>query len=360
MKYNPTHPRVVRGKRVHETSEERQNKISETIMPIEISISEIETEFLTPTIEAFVETEQVKKIKNRIRLWLKASCHPHIVGPTGCGKTTIAMQVAKELGRPTVWINGDDQMTTSDLIGGYSEMETESLVDKYIHNVLLTKDKTKCKWVDNPLTLACKYGYTLVYNEFSRSKPEANNVLLSVLEEHVLELPTMFGEERYIKVHPEFKVIFTSNSTEYAGVHRPQDALLDRMIDLHMDYYDFDTEVKIVRAHSKISPLEAKNIVRIVRTLREKLPNPHKPGTRTEIMISKGLKAMGNYTNEEFEQICLDVLATKIGNPMDALNKTDFIRNILNETNSTTQKSSLELTVPDHQICQAIGASGCI
>ena len=61
MKYNPTHPRVVRGKRVHETSEERQNKISETIIPIKISISDVETEFLTPTIEAFVETEQVNR-----------------------------------------------------------------------------------------------------------------------------------------------------------------------------------------------------------------------------------------------------------------------------------------------------------
>lgn len=357
MKYAPTHKRVVRGKRVHETAEERHSKLALERRASELSIEHIEAEFLVPTIESFIETEQVRKLKARVKLWVKAGYPPHIVGPTGSGKTTLAMQVAKELGRPTVWINGDDQMTTTDLVGGYSEMEAESLRDKYIHNVWLTKDRTKYKWVNNPLTLACKYGYTLVYNEFSRSKPEANNVLLSVLEEHILELPTMFGEERYIKVHPDFNVIFTSNSIEYAGVHKPQDALLDRMIDIYMDYYDFDTEVKIVQAHTRISLPEAKKVVKVVRTIREKLPEPHKPGTRAEIMISQGLKALGNYSSEDFEQVCLDVLATKIGSPRETLKKTDLIKGILNEACGDAQIGKISVTIPDVNICKTSALS---
>jgi len=197
---------------------------------------------------------------------------------------------------------------------------------------MLAKDRTKFTWIDNPLTLACKYGYTLVYNEFSRAKPEANNVLLSVLEEHILELPTMFGDERYIKVHPDFNIIFTSNSIEYAGVHRPQDALLDRMVDIYMDYYDFDTEVKIVQAHTRMPPQEAKNVVKTVRTIREKLPDPHKPGTRAEIMICQGLKAMNGYSKKDLEQIYMDVLATKIGDPKELFKKSDLVKAVLSET----------------------------
>ncbi|MGD0994106.1 MAG: gas vesicle protein GvpN [Candidatus Bathyarchaeia archaeon] len=351
MKFEPTHKRVVRGKRVHETAEERHSKQALERRTRELSDMHVETECLTPAIESFIETEQVRKLKDRVKLWVKAGCSPHIVGPTGCGKTTLAMQVAKELGRPTVWINGDDQMTTTDLIGGYSEMEAESLRDKYIHNVWLTRETVKRRWVDNPLTLACKYGYTLIYNEFSRSKAEANNVLLSVLEEHVLELPTMFGEERYVKVHPDFNVIFTSNSIEYAGVHKPQDALLDRMIDIYMDYYDFDTETKIVQAHSRVSLPEAQKIVTVVRTMREKLPGPHKPGTRSEIMISQGLKTLGNYSSEDFEQICLDVLATKIGNSLETLNKTDHIKEILNEAYTEVQIGKTSATIPAINVC---------
>lgn len=352
MKYVPTHRRVVRGKRVHETADERHVKMMKEQKTREVTIKNIETEFLVPTIESFIETEQVKKLKDRIKLWVKAGCHPHIVGPTGCGKTTLAMQVAKELGKPTVWINGDDEVTTTDLIGGYSEMEAESIIDKYIHNVRRMKDRTKYRWVDNPLTLACKHGYTLVYNEFSRSKPEANNVLLSVLEEHVLELPTMFGEDRYVKVHPDFNVIFTSNSVEYAGVHKPQDALLDRMIDIYMDYYDFDTEVKIVQAHSRMSLQEAKKIVNVVRTIREELPDAHKPGTRAEIMISQGLKALGSYSKEDFEQICLDVLATKIGNPRETLKKTQLIKEILSSANGEETKAKIVATIRDMTVCE--------
>jgi len=332
MKYVPTHERVVRGKRIHETAEERFSKLELEKRAAEVSIERVEAEFLVPTIENFVETEQVRKLKDRVKLWTNVGYPPNIVGPTGCGKTTLALQVARELGRPTVWINGDEQMTTTDLIGGYSEIEAESVRDRFIHNVMLAKDRTKYTWVDNPLTLACKYGYTLVYNEFSRAKPEANNILLSVLEERILELPTFFGEERYIKVHPDFNVIFTSNSIEYAGVHRPQDALLDRMVDIYMDYYDFDTEVKIVQAHTGISLSEAKKAVKVVRVLREKLPEPHKPGTRAEIMISQGLKAMDGYSKEDLQQIYMDVLATKVGSPKEFFKKSDLIQGILTET----------------------------
>jgi len=331
-RYEPTHQRIVRGNRVHATIEDKLSRVElETRAPAP-PIETIEPEFLVPMIKNFVETEQVKRIKDRIKLWTEVGYPPHLVGPTGCGKTTLAMQVAKELGRRVVWINGDEQMTTTDLIGGYSEMETESIRDKFIHNVFLSKDRIKYKWVNNPLTLACKHGYTLVYNEFSRAKPEANNILLSVLEEHVLELPTMFGEERYIDVHPDFNIIFTSNSIEYAGVHRPQDALLDRMVDIYMDYYDFDTELGIVQAHTGMPLPEGKKIVEAIRVIREKMPEPYKPSTRAEIMISQALGVMGSPSKADLEQIYMDVLATKIGEHKELNKKMDLIKAVLNET----------------------------
>ena len=338
MKYIPAHKREVRGKRIHETTEERLSKQKSEEYTVELLVESVKTEFLVPTVENFVETEHVKRLMDRVKLWVNAGCPPHIVGPTGCGKTTLAMEAAKELGRPTVWINGDEQMTTTDLVGGYSEMEAESVRDKYVHNVMIARDRTKLSWVDNPLTLACKYGYTLVYNEFSRSKPEANNVLLSVLEEKILELPTMFGDKRYIKVHPDFAIILTSNCIEYAGIHKPQDALLDRMIDIYMDYYDYDTELKIAQVHTHLPFGEAEKVVKAVRTIREKMPEPYKPGTRAEIMICQGLKALGrNRSKESVEQIYLDVLATKVGDQRELLKKSDLIQTVIKESHGDSQ-----------------------
>lgn len=288
LKYEPSHPRKVLGTRIHETMNERSAKKKRIEKESPISVNSAEFDFLIPVIKNFVETEQVTAFIDRLIRWISVGYPPHIVGPTGCGKTTLALAVASKLGKPTLWINGDEQMTTIDLIGGYSEMETSSVRDRYIHNVVVAKDRSKYVWIDNPLTIACKYGYTLVYNEFSRAKPVANNVLLSVLEERILELPIMFGKERYVKVHPDFSIIFTSNSTEYAGVHTPQDALLDWMVHFHMDYYDFDTELGIVSKHTGLPEPTAKEIVSTVRMIRDKMPLESKPGTRSAIMIGQG------------------------------------------------------------------------
>ncbi|VVB93716.1 AAA domain (dynein-related subfamily) [uncultured archaeon] len=341
MNYTETHPRKVRGGSVHKTIGEkikerpikpkvnqknREKKISSTEPIRESERRAVEENFLAPDVSNFVEANDVNDTKNRIKLWLNTGYPVHLIGPTGCGKTSLAMHVAKELGRPVVWINGDESITTTDLIGGYSQIEQESLRDQYVHNVFKSKDILKADWVDNPLALACKYGYTLVYNEFSRTKPAANNILLSVFEEKILELPTKFGEDRYIKVHPDFKAILTSNSVEYAGVHRPQDALLDRLVSIYMDYYSFDTEVNIVNAHTGLPKEDAWKIVSVVRSLREKLPDAQKPGTRACIMIGQGLKGLNGQGKMNFEQLCIDVIATKTRSPMDLMEKQAFVK----------------------------------
>jgi gas vesicle protein GvpN len=346
MKYKETHPRKVRGEAVHKTKDEKMEEltIKGTKLQVTMSMGEpepynsggteleaIEAAYLVPEVDHFVDAPDVKKLGERIKLWLEAGYPVHLIGPTGCGKTSLAMHIANELGRPVVWINGDESVTTTDLIGGYSQIEQKSLRDKYIHNVFKSSDVLKADWIDNPLAIACKYGYTLVYNEFSRSKPAANNVLLSVFEEGILELPTKFGEERYIEVHPDFKAILTSNSIEYAGVHRPQDALLDRMVSIYMDYYSLDTEVKIVQAHTGLPKDDARKIVSVITSLREKLSDAQKPGTRACIMIGKGVAALNGSGIVNFEQLCIDVMATKTCSPLDLLEKQALVKESIME-----------------------------
>lgn len=329
MVYLSRHQRVSRGgTSAHLTYEEKQNlRAKEKQEENYTSLQEIEAKFLTPKTRNFVETDAVKWYENRVMLWLKAGYPVHIIGPTGCGKTALALRVAEKLKKPSMWINGDEAITTHDLIGGYSKIEMMSVRDKFIHNVYKDKDVIEPQWVSNPLTIACKHGYTLIYNEFSRARPESNNIFLGVLEEGVLELPTKFGEERYVKVHPNFNLILTSNNIDYAGVHKPQDALLDRLATIHMDYYDRETEIKIVMAHSKCSEYEAEVIVDLIRGLRNKLQGAEKPGTRPAIMIAQALQ--NGYEKGLFEQICIDAIASKFENPIEVLEKSGLIRDQL-------------------------------
>ncbi len=334
------HKRESLGKRMHETLEEKRknNRAREQElvqidalvpeMKNEMKREKVESEYLVPEIKNWVETDSVKAIKEKVKRWASLHYPVHLIGPTGCGKTILALQVAKELGRPVVWINGDESVTTTDLIGGYSQVEVTTIRDKYIHNVYKDKDVLKADWVDNPLTLACKYGYTLVYNEFSRSRAVANNVLLSIFSEGILELPTQFGEERYVKVHPDFRAIFTSNSLEYAGVHRAQDALLDRMVGIFMDYYDPETETKIITSQSSIKEKEAQVITALLQSLREKLPEESCLGTRAGVMVAQALKLTNGFDKPTIKQLLGEVLTSKTKNMQHYKEQMKIIRGL--------------------------------
>lgn len=263
--------------------------------------------------ERFVATDEVKRIASRAVSYLRAGYPVHFSGPAGTGKTTLALHVAALRGRPVVLMHGDDEFGSSDLVGGDYGYRKSKLVDNYIHSVVKTEESVNTLWADNRLTLACRSGDTLVYDEFTRTKPEANNALLSVLEERLLTLPMRSprGGDSFLEVHPDFRAIFTSNPEEYAGVHRTQDALMDRLITIKVGYFDRETEVEITRVKSGMSRLDAEIITDIVRDLRVSGRTKHSPSLRACIMIARVAvqeQAQPTFFDPAFGDICRDVL----------------------------------------------------
>lgn len=238
----------------------------------------------------FVETSEVKSITERALAYIKAGFPIHFRGASGTGKTTLAMHVASKLGRPVVMIHGDEEFSSSDLVGGEYGYRVRRVVDNFIHSVLKAEEDLQRRWADNRLTIACKYGFTLIYDEFTRSRPEANNTLLSILQEKMLDLPDGRGGESYLRVDPDFTAIFTSNPEEYAGVYRSQDALRDRMVTIDLDHFGRETEIAITKTKSGFSTKNSSKIVDIVRSLRESGKCEYAPTIRSPIMIAKTLK----------------------------------------------------------------------
>jgi gas vesicle protein GvpN len=192
----------------------------------------------------FIFTEEVAAVTDRAMTYLRVGYPVHLAGPAGTGKTTLAFHIAAQLGRPVSLIHGNHEFGTSDLIGKDSGYSKSYVMDNFITSVVKTEEKLSVNWKDNRLTTACEQGHVLIYDEFNRTPPEANNILLSILEEGILNLPKL-GGDAYTRVHPEFRVIFTSNPEEYAGVHQTQDALLDRLITVPVHHYDRATEEAI-------------------------------------------------------------------------------------------------------------------
>jgi len=263
--------------------------------------------------DSFVSSPYVEQVTQRAWAYLTAGYPVHFSGPAGTGKTTLAFHVASKLGRPVTLIHGDDEFSSSDLVGRDSGYRKHKVIDNYIHSVLKTEEDMSRLWVDNRLTTACQNGETLIYDEFNRSRPEANNPILSVLSERILNLPRLRRSgQGYMTVHPEFRAIFTSNPEEYAGVHKTQDALMDRLITIHLDHYDRDTEVMIVTSKSGLPIEDAEIIVDIVRELRTFGVNNHRPTIRAGIAIGRILASQNRrarWDDEFFQALCRDVLA---------------------------------------------------
>jgi len=277
-------------------------------------IDEMTTVLEASPLADFVETKYVKDITKRAISYVNAGFPVHFRGPSGTGKTTLALHLASKISRPLIMIHGDEEFSTSDLVGGEHGYRFRKVVDRFVSRVLKVEEDMAKRWVDNRLTVACRYGFTLLYDEFTRSRPEANNILLSILQEKMMDLPAGRGEEPYLKVDPDFTAIFTSNPEEYAGVNRSQDALRDRMITMDLDYFDYDTELGITMAKAKLKKADSEKIVKVVRGLRDSGKCEFAPTVRGCIMIAKTLqvqKISPSKANGAFAQICQDILASE-------------------------------------------------
>ena len=269
--------------------------------------------------EDFVLTAAVESVCQRAMTYLAAGYPVHFRGSAGTGKTTLAMHVANQRGRPVVLMFGDEEFGSSDLVGAEKGMHSTKVIDNFVRSVTKTEEFRRPHWIDSRLTTACRNGYTLVYDEFSRSRPEANNVLLTILEEGILPLPDNQHGATYMRVNAEFRAIFTSNPEDYAGVHKTQNALLDRMITIELDYCDRETEVAITRARAGVDQASAERIVNLVRRVRADGKTAQKPTLRASIMIARIVRQLGcalSMDDPMFCNVCLDVLHP--GNIRDA------------------------------------------
>jgi len=158
-----------------------------------------------------------------------------------------------------------------------------------------------------------------------------------VLQEKMLDIPAAKEREGYLRVHPDFTAIFTSNPEEYAGVYRSQDALRDRMVTLDLDHFDKETEIAITEAKSGLERSNAEKIVNVVRGLRESGVCEFAPTVRGCIMVGRALMVQNGSSgtgSEAFRQLCLDILSsesTRVGSSAQTSRVKEVVNRLVDQ-----------------------------
>lgn len=307
----------------------------------------------------FVNTPSIERIVKRALRYLQSGFSVHLRGPAGTGKTTLALHLADLLARPMMLLYGDDEFKTSDLIGNQTRYTRKKVVDNFIHSVVKVEDELRHNWVDSRLTLACREGFTLIYDEFNRSRPEVNNVLLSALEEKLLVLPPSNNRNEYIRVNPQFRAILTSNPEEYCGVHATQDALLDRLITIDIPEPDELTQQEIVIQKTGIDRVSASIVVQVVRAFRHRIQAEKSSGLRACLILSKIChehEILAVPENSEFRDICQDVLLSRSTLPLHE--STQMLWEVFNELiTAHAMQQDAENFAPQSRVISAVAAS---
>ena len=178
-----------------------------------------------------------------------------IEGEVGVGKTTLAKAVSSYFDSKFYRIDCAEETLTHNLIGYFDPP------------LVIAKGYIEDSYVYGPLASAMMNGGCLFINEINRMPESTQNVLLSALDEKLLEIPKL----KLIQADKNFFVIATLNPSAHVGVTVLGEALKDRFIWIKLDYQTPDEELEIIKqevdfdSQDERIPIIAQEIIQITR-----------------------------------------------------------------------------------------------
>jgi nitric oxide reductase NorQ protein len=186
---------------------------------------------------------------------IKNSINTLFVGPTGTGKTELAMRICTLLGMPyEVFDMGSMLDPISSLIGTHRMHEGKSIFDYARFTEVLPHPGAS------------------ILDEISRAPASSNNILFPVLDSRralPAEIACKEGA-RNIKLHVDHTIIGTANiGGAYTGTNQLDLALEDRFVQVEVNYMPPDIETQVLTVRTNIDKSEAMIITKVADSIRK-------------------------------------------------------------------------------------------
>tara|TARA_Y100000310_G_scaffold342247_1_gene444650 strand:+ start:57716 stop:58648 length:933 start_codon:yes stop_codon:yes gene_type:complete len=248
------------------------------------------------------------KAKQAVKSALLSDRHIILVGAPGIGKTTLAKNIAKLLGKktPFVRVQGSPDLTVEDLLGDIDPVKAL----KYGPLSLEAFTKGKIFKADKGI---------LFFDELNRCPEKVQNALLQVLEEKKATIGSYD-----VDFDIDFIFIGTMNP-EDTSTEKLSDVLLDRFDLIYMHYPENITLEKeiVVNKGNKIDNIDVSDsllelMTHFVRLLREDKNLEKKPSVRASLGLYERsqsnalLNKRKSVTFNDIKEAVVSVLAHRI------------------------------------------------
>ncbi len=217
---------------------------------IDAAITEIQSKF-----KIIGRSKELRKLI----LARKTLKHVLIEGEVGIGKTTLARAVSEYFDNQFFRVDGSEDLMPHALVGYF---DPPAVIQKgYIEDA----------YMYGPLAKALVGGDCLFINEINRMPENTQNMLLTALDERVLEIARL----KAIHAQNGFWVVATQNPEAHVGVTALGEALKDRFIYVRLDYQPEEEEIEITLARAGLDPGKNSSLARAaVRVVRETRVDP--------------------------------------------------------------------------------------
>ena len=248
------------------------------------------------------------KVKAAIKSALLTDRHIIVVGPPGIGKTTLAKNIAKLLGKktPFIRIQGSPDLTVEDLLGDIDPVKAL----KYGSLSIEAFTKGKIFKADKGI---------LFFDELNRCPEKSQNALLQVLEEKKATIGSYD-----VDFDIDFIFIGTMNP-EDTSTEKLSDVLLDRF-DLIYMYYPENISIEkeiVLKKGNKIDNINTSDkllelMICFIRLLREDKNLEKKPSVRASLGLYERsqsnalLNKRKSVTFNDVKEVIVSVLAHRI------------------------------------------------